>query len=79
MLLGNLAFVMLAIVLVEGIEEGTVAQNTWPDHSGWPDNKLTKKSTHTEPKKLGAKGKQDLEAHGGCLAIENMLCECDII
>jgi len=76
--LGNLDLVMLAVVLVEEIEEGTVNQNTWPDHTGWPDNKLAKKPTQREAKKLGPKGKQDLKAHGGGLAIENMLCECDI-
>jgi hypothetical protein len=70
---------MLAMVFVEGIEEGTVGQNIWPDHTGRPDNKLTKESTKTEAKDLGSKGKEDLEAHRGRLAIENMLCECDIV
>ena len=70
---------MLSVVLVEGIEEGTVTQHTWPDHTGWPDNKLAQKPPQRETKKLGSKGKQDLEAHGGGLTIENMLCECDII
>ena len=70
---------MLAVVFVEGIEEGTVSQSTWPDHTGRPDNKLTKKPTQTESKKLSPKAKQYLETHGGGLAIEKMLCECDIV
>ena len=79
MFFGNLAWVMVAVIFVEGIEESTVSQRTWPDHTRWPDNKLTKKATQREAKKLGPKAKQDLEDHGGCLAIENMLCECDIV
>ena len=38
-----------------------------------------KKSTKTKAEKLCPKGKQDLEAHGGTLAIENMLCKCDML
>jgi hypothetical protein len=56
MFLGNLALVTLAVVLVEGIEEGTVDQNTWPDHTGRPDNKLTKKPTQAESNKLRSQG-----------------------
>ena len=71
--------VALVIVFVEGIEQGTVSQNSRPDHTGRPDDKLTKESTETEAKNLGPKGKQDLESHGGGLAVEDMLCERNIV
>jgi hypothetical protein len=76
-----MAFVGLvfAVVFVEGIEEGTVAQNTWPDHIGRPDDKLTKKSTNAKAKGLRPKGEEDLEPHRGSLAIENTLCEDNIV
>jgi hypothetical protein len=78
-LMGHMALVVCAIAFVEGIEEGTIGQNTWPDHIRRPDNKLTKESTQTKAKGLGPKSKEELEAHRGRLAIENMLCECDIV
>ena len=71
--------VALVVVFVEGIEQGTVAQNSWPDHTGRPDDKLTKESAETEAENLGPKGKQDLEPHGGSLAVKDMLCERNIV
>ena len=68
-----------AVVFVKGIEEGTVAQDTWPDHIGRPDDKLTKKSTNTKAKGLRPKGKEDVEPCWGSLAIENTLCEDNIV
>ena len=71
--------VMIAGVFVEGIEEGAVAQNTWPKHAGRPDNKLMKKTTKTETKGLRPRGKEDLIAHRGVLVVEYALCEDDTV
>jgi hypothetical protein len=77
--MGHVALATLAIVFVEGIEEGTVGQNTWPNHTGRLYNKPMKKSTKAEAKGLRPNGKEDLEAYRGSLAIENMLCECNMV
>jgi len=69
------ALLVLAVVFVDGIEEGTVSQNTWPDHIRWPDDKLTKESCEKEAKALRTNGEEDLEADGDGLAIEDTLRE----
>ena len=74
-----MTLVMFAGVFMEGIEEGAGAQNTWPDHAGRPNNKLTKKPTKTESKALRSKCKEDLVAYGGGLVVEYALCEGDIV
>ena len=68
----------LAVVFVQGVEEGTVGQNEWPDHIGWPDDELTKESTETEAKALRTYRQEDLEAHGNGLAIEDTLRKEDM-
>jgi hypothetical protein len=70
--------VVLATVFVEGVKESTAGKDTMPDHTGRPDDNLTKKSTKTEAKALRPKGKKDLEAYGAGLAIEYAFCEYDL-
>ena len=72
-----MASVAFAVVFVESVEEGRVDQSTWPDHTGRPDHELAKKSSHAEAEDLRSKGEEELEAHGGDLAIEYALCKND--
>jgi len=77
-MLGHVVLAMLVVICMERVEEGTVSQNSWPDHTGRPDYELAKKSTKTKAKGLRPNGKEDLEAHGCGLAIEDTLCEDNI-
>jgi len=74
-LAGHVAFIAVAVVLVEGIEEGTTGQSTRPDHIWWPDDEPTKKSADTETDALRTNGEENLEGHGDGLAIEDTLCK----
>ena len=68
-LAGHVTLVAVSVVLMQGIEEGTTGHSTRPDHSWWPDNKLTEDSSKAEPNALRTNGKEDLEGHGDGLAI----------
>ena len=74
-LTGHVALVVLVVVLVDDIEEGTVSQNTWPDHTGWPDDKLANKSSKAKPNALRTNSQENLEGDRDSLVIENTLRE----
>ena len=65
-------------LMMKGVEEGTIDESSRPDHTGRPDNKLTKKPTKEYAEALGSKCKKDLEDHGVRLAVEDMAREDDI-
>ena len=72
------AYLLLAVVFVEGVEEGAVRQNTWPNHTERPDYELAKKPSETKAEALRTNSQENLEAHWDGLTIEDTLREDDI-
>ena len=69
--------VMLAKILVEGVEKCTVDKRTRPDHAGGPDYELAEEATQREAKNLGGYNEQYFIAKGKLLVVEGFLSSKD--
>jgi len=64
---------LLAVTLVQRVEQGRVNQCAGPDHTCWPNDKLAKQATECKAHGLGSKVEEDLVSEARVLAVEDLL------